>query len=90
MDKGSRTGSPEGWAHMPGFADASTTTGARLQLELIPGPRGLSLRGLLPQPALPIVPEVPMVPMQGSTSMMWPSLIFPHAYLMADLLLFHI
>lgn len=33
---------------------------------------------------------LPMVPVQGSTSTMWQLLIFPHVYLMADLLLFHI
>lgn len=38
----------------------------------------------------PAVPAVPMVPMQGSTSMMWLSLTFPHMYVMGDLLLFHI
>lgn len=38
----------------------------------------------------PAVPKVPMTPMPGSTSMMWQSLIFPHRYLMGDLLLFHI
>lgn len=80
-------------------ADFSSTCG-RLQPELIRGhheplPRPFTLR--CPVPASsgrvatpPAVPAVPMVPEQGSTSMMWQSLIFSHMYLMQDLLLFHI